>query len=118
MLGIVLFLKVYPRHREFDPENFSPERQTARHAFDFVPFSAGPSNCIGLWPFTCFLMVSFVGQKFALLELKVLLAHVLRRFCFTAEVPFHDNRPGLEAILRPELGVPVQIRTANSEEKM
>ncbi|KAI3419635.1 hypothetical protein GPALN_004072 [Globodera pallida] len=49
------------------------------------------------------------SQRFALLEVKILLAHIFRQFRFSTDIPFRHNRPALEAILRPELGLPVRI---------
>ena len=95
--------KVYPSHWTFDPDNFLPESQATRSSFDFIPFSAGPRNCI--------------GQRFALLELKIVLAHLLRRFRFTTDIRFLENRPALEAILRPEMGVPVRVESAAAEDE-
>ncbi|KAF5302195.1 hypothetical protein FQA39_LY10234 [Lamprigera yunnana] len=57
---------VYPEPEKFDPERFSPENSSRRHPFAFIPFSAGPRNCI--------------GQRFALLELKVALASIVRNY--------------------------------------
>uniref|UniRef100_W8BSJ2 Putative cytochrome P450 4e1 n=3 Tax=Ceratitis capitata TaxID=7213 RepID=W8BSJ2_CERCA len=52
-----------------EPYLFKPERFKDRNAtnpYDYVPFSAGPRNCI--------------GQKFAMMELKVTISKIIRHF--------------------------------------
>ena len=60
--------KYYPNPTQFKPERFSPENKlnSAHHPYAYIPFSAGPRNCI--------------GQKYAMLELKYVLSSLLRRF--------------------------------------
>ncbi|KAI1708660.1 cytochrome p450 domain-containing protein [Ditylenchus destructor] len=88
--------KIYPEYNVYNPDTFLLENVRERHAYDFIPFSAGPRNCI--------------GQKFAMLEMKVAIVHTLRRFSLSTEYKFHDNKRGSETVLRPILGVPVILK--------
>ena len=67
----------HPRHwarpDAFDPGNFSPELVEARHAFAYIPFSAGPRHCI--------------GQSLALYEMMLHLHCMMRRFRLVGPVP-------------------------------
>lgn len=58
----------YPNPDEFNPDNFTKEAKTRRKSCSFLGFSHGPRACI--------------GQRFALLEIKVSMIALLRRFTF------------------------------------
>jgi cytochrome P450 len=51
---------------KFDPGRFSPERRQQRHRYAFIPFGCGARMCI--------------GSNFAMTEIKLVLAMVIRRF--------------------------------------
>jgi cytochrome P450 len=58
--------KRWPDPEAFRPERFSAENSKTRHPFSFMPFGGGPRLCI--------------GNSFAMMEMQLTLAALLRRF--------------------------------------
>ncbi|KAL9881199.1 cytochrome P450 4s3 [Glossina fuscipes fuscipes] len=104
--GVNIVVLAYMVHRDeryySQPEKFDPTRflqgDKGSHPYSFVPFSAGPRNCI--------------GQRFAMLELKCALSNLLRAFEF---LPAEGFQPILlpAIVMKSENGIKVQLRLRN-----
>ena len=116
--GTNVILLTYHLHRDpaqFGPtaHQFRPERAAAEHRdnYCYVPFSAGPRNCIGQrWEVSAVWVVCHLHRpRFALLEAKLVVARVLHRFHVSAVTPPDQLQASLlaELVLRPKQGLHV-----------
>ncbi|MEV3991414.1 cytochrome P450 [Streptomyces sp. NPDC049837] len=91
--GSFLLLSTYITHRNpafwdnpegFDPERFTRERSAGRPRYAYVPYVAGPRNCVGL--------------AFATMELTIVVASILQRFHL-------DMVPGHPVVMQPDISL-------------
>uniref|UniRef100_UPI003AAD8CCA cytochrome P450 3A40-like isoform X1 n=1 Tax=Centroberyx gerrardi TaxID=166262 RepID=UPI003AAD8CCA len=82
---------LWPEPEEFKPERFSKENKETIDPYTYMPFGAGPRNCIGM--------------RFALVLMKLALVEILQSFSFSVsketEVPFEMDIQGLLMPKRP-----------------
>ncbi|XP_044266774.1 cytochrome P450 4C1-like [Tribolium madens] len=103
--NVAIFIYGIHRNPEYfpDPEKFNPERFENMNNFPpyaYIPFSAGPRNCI--------------GQKFAMLEMKSLISKVIRHFELKPANPHHQLVLAAETVLKSANGIKIGIRARNS----
>jgi cytochrome P450 len=97
--GWLVFVVPYVLHRlpafweapdAFEPERFTTERTAARPKFVYLPFGAGPRQCI--------------GNQFALVEAHLILGTLVQRYRLRL-VPGHRVDPWPLITLRPRFGM-------------
>jgi cytochrome P450 len=102
--GTIIAISPYVVHRHidfweepevYDPLRFTAERSARRHRFAYLPFGAGPRQCI--------------GNTLALLEAQIIMSMIARRFDL-ALVPNQEISPQPLFILRPDRPVLMQVQ--------
>jgi cytochrome P450 len=102
--GTIIFMPIFELHRNsklwknpdvFNPENFNTENVKNRNKFDYIPFGAGPRFCI--------------GQQFALMEMQLVLASILKRFTFEADST-HQVQMFPLIVLKPKNGIKMFVK--------
>ncbi|XP_007955866.1 cytochrome P450 4F22 [Orycteropus afer afer] len=97
--GIICLVSIYGTHHNpsvwpdakvYNPYRFDPDNPQQRSPLAYVPFSAGPRNCI--------------GQSFAMAEMRVVVALTLLRFRLSVDRTRKVRRKP-ELILRTESGI-------------
>lgn len=84
--------ETFPDPLKFDPSRFDVETNNEKNnPFAYIPFSAGPRNCI--------------GQKFAMLEMKSIISKIIRNFNLSMAKENQELQLISELILRPENGI-------------
>ena len=77
--------EAWPEPEKFNPERFRGPSKDSRHPYQYLPFGAGPRNCIGM--------------RFALMEIKITLVKILAKYKF---------------VLSPETQVPMVMHAGNT----
>jgi cytochrome P450 family 4 len=86
--------KYFENPNEFNPSRFESIDGSLPYAY--IPFSAGPRNCI--------------GQKFAMLEMKSTISKVLRTFVLEPATPEHKLELISETILKSSNGINISLK--------
>lgn len=85
---------LWPEPRRFDPDRFLAAAQAGRHRLAYFPFLFGARKCI--------------GDLFAQVEAKLVLATLLRRYTFTLDAR-RPVQPRALVTLRPESGLWMRV---------
>lgn len=103
--GTVIAICIYALHRhpafwdrpdEFDPDRFNERNSAGRHRFAYIPFGAGPRQCI--------------GNTFGLMEASLIIANVAQHYDLQL-VPGTVVSPQAIFVLRPARDLMVSLHS-------
>uniref|UniRef100_A0AAG5DMR6 Cytochrome P450 n=1 Tax=Anopheles atroparvus TaxID=41427 RepID=A0AAG5DMR6_ANOAO len=101
IIGFHFDPKYFPNPDRFDPERFSEANRKNIQSGTYLPFGAGPRNCI--------------GSRFALMETKVVLYYLLLNFrilpCAKTQIPLKLKKSSTQFATEKGVWVEFQSRT-------
>ncbi|XP_053204182.1 cytochrome P450 4V2-like [Panonychus citri] len=88
--------RIYPNPTEYDPERFDPSNLPNIPKGAYIPFGVMPRNCI--------------GYRFALIEMKIFLIHLIRRYEIFSAKKLEDVSFKMEFTLKPSCPLKIMLR--------
>ena len=73
--------KIWPEPEKFNPYRFTPEEKAKHGSYDWMPFGAGPRNCLAM--------------RLALMEVKIAVAYLVRKYKFVRSVDTEVSKKAL-----------------------
>lgn len=124
IIGIHRDERYYPNPLKFDPERFSEENKDSFDPATFLPFGLGPRFCIGMLLcehsiLTLYLTINdILGNRFALLETKALIFHMLSNFtfepCEKTQIPLKLKKAGFAFTAEKGFWIQLKPRSKNN----